>query len=59
MDDPVGSLMSFPNGNVQAVHESPEKLQDSRGTVIQGPEEQTIGVKRKLRDMGYGYYVTG
>ena len=39
-DDCIGSLMSFQKGNVQAVHES-------TGTEIQGPEGQTIGVKRK------------
>ena len=30
--------MSFPNGNVQKVHESPEKLHDINETGVQGPE---------------------
>ena len=47
MDESVGSLVSFPNGNVQKVHESLEKLKDTRGKEIQGPEGQTIGVKKK------------
>ena len=29
------------------VHESPEKLHDTKETEVQGPEGQTIGVKRK------------
>ena len=41
-DDSVGSLVSFPK-----VHESLKKLNDTRETVIQGPEGQTIGMKRK------------
>ena len=32
-DDSVCSLMSFPNGNVQKVHETPERLYVYRGSV--------------------------
>ena len=46
-DDPVCSLMSFPNGNVQKVHESPEMFYDTNDIEVQCPEGQTIGVKRK------------